>query len=175
MRSRSPHHPMPPPRKHSGAARRSRSPHHPMPSPSKHPGAARRSGSPHRNARKLSPIYATGNMERVGGKNTKDCELQGKALDEEQKRNKKESADALDPENTPCSVLTDRRCHTPAAAQPQSYICSRQATTTQAEVAIGAATLAPSQAGAISSQRVSTYSARFLIWLGPSRISLTFA
>lgn len=39
----------------------------------RHPDAARRSRSLYRNARKLFPIYATGNMERVGGKNREDC------------------------------------------------------------------------------------------------------
>ena len=48
------------------------------PPPSKHPGAARRSRSLIRNARKLSPIYATGNMERVGGKNTKTANCKEK-------------------------------------------------------------------------------------------------
>ena len=55
----------------------------------------------------------------------------------------------LTPKNTPCRALTDRRCHTPAVTQPQPYPCSRNATPAQAKVAIWAATLAPSQAGAI--------------------------
>ncbi|MCJ1346782.1 hypothetical protein MMC31_005000 [Peltigera leucophlebia] len=94
-RNGSSHRPMPPTSKHSGAARRSRSPHHPMPSPSKHPGSARRSQSLHRNARKLSRIYATGNMERVGGKKHERLRTARKSaacpnpLDEEEKRNKK--------------------------------------------------------------------------------------
>ena len=50
--------------------------------------------------------------------------------------------------NTLCRALTDRRCHTPAVTQPQPYPCSRKATPAQAKVAIWAATLAPSQAGA---------------------------
>ena len=64
------------------------------------------------------------------------------------KETRKEIADALNPENNPCRVVTNRRYHNLAAAQPQSYPCSRQATPSRAEVAIWAATLAPSQAGA---------------------------
>ena len=63
---------IPPPSKHLGASRRNLdcaiSP------PSKHPDAARRSRSRSRNAKKLLPIYATGNMKRVGGKH-EDCKL----------------------------------------------------------------------------------------------------
>ena len=92
-----------------------------VPPPSKHPGATRRSRSLHCNARKLSPIYATGNMERVGGKKTKDCELRGKALHakirwiRKERETRRENADGLDPKNTPCRALTDRRCHTPCS------------------------------------------------------------
>ena len=39
----------------------------------------RQSQSLHRNTKKLSSIYATGNIERVGGK-YEGCKLQGKAL-----------------------------------------------------------------------------------------------
>ena len=116
---------VPPPSKHPGAARRSRRPHCPMPPPSKHAGAARRSQNLHCNARNLSPIYATGNMERVGGKNTKGCELQGKALHarirwmRKKRKTRKESADGLDPEKYPVPC---------ADRSPMSHPCCRPAT-----------------------------------------------
>ena len=152
---------MAPPSKHPGAARQSRSPHRLMPLPSKHPGGARRSRN--RNARKLSPIYATGNMERVGGKTQKtaDCKEKRSArrnaacpnpLDEGEKKTRKESADALDPEKYPVPYADGSPMSHPcyrrhSATPPQSYPSSRRATSTQARVAIWAATLAPSQAG----------------------------
>lgn len=51
-----------------------------MPPPSKHPGTARQNWSLNRNARKLSSIYAAGNMKRAGERLQKDCERQGKVL-----------------------------------------------------------------------------------------------
>ena len=87
-----------------------------MPPPSKPPGAARRSRN--RNARKLSPIYATG---YGGGGWEKHDRLQTarrsaafpNPLDEGEK---KKVRMRLTLKNTPCRAPTDRRCHTPAAA-----------------------------------------------------------
>ena len=85
-----------------------------MPPPSKHPGAARRSRN--RNARKLAPIYATGNIERVWRKIRKTASCKGKRtatksaacpnpLDEGEKKTRKKSADTLEPEeyHMPCA------------------------------------------------------------------------
>lgn len=66
--------------KHPGATKRSRSPHRPMSPPSRHPGTRWLSRCLHRNARMLSPIYATWECGAGGWENTRDCELQGKAL-----------------------------------------------------------------------------------------------
>lgn len=105
--------------KHPGIARQSQSPRRPMPHPSKHPGAARRGRS--RKARKLSPIYATENVERVGGKpeNTKDCKLHGKALHAQirwMREKRKEEGKVrmrLTLKNTACRATTDCQCHIP--------------------------------------------------------------
>ena len=87
-----------------------------MPPPSRHPGAARRSRSLRRNARRLSLIYTTDNMERVGGKITGDSKLQGKALHarirwmRRKRKQQRKGRMGLTLKITPYNALTDRRC-----------------------------------------------------------------
>lgn len=102
------------------AAKWSRSPHRPMPLPSKHPGVARQSRSRRCNARKLSPFYATENMERVHGKHERLQTVEKSAacpnpLDKEEK--KKQEKKVLDPEEYPVPC---------ANGPPMSYPCCRR-------------------------------------------------
>ena len=81
----------------------------------------------------FSPVYATGTVERVGGKNQKNC-VQRKALRNRiptgwgKKEKERRSADGPDPEkdrtecrlrNPPPLTIATSHAHTPTAAEPR--------------------------------------------------------
>lgn len=78
------------------------------------------------------PIYATGKMERVGGKITKDCKARIPAGWGEKKTRKK-SAGEIDPERIRRAVrwpIADpSESPTPATAEPHPHPCYHRATT----------------------------------------------
>ena len=99
------------------------------------------SGPCHRNVRKLSPIYATGNMERVRSKtaNEKQSTASPNPKKMRKKEKRKRSANKPDPEKNTGDFRSNY-------SKLLSHPCRRQAD--GAKTATWAATLAPSQAEA---------------------------